>query len=123
MPQETPDVIQSPAMRISNMTVRVLHEYTGRGPTKARTTISGDVVVVILQDTLLKAERTLVDAGEGEFVRAIRRRFQSAMRQDLVQGVEEVLERRVVAFMSDNHVDPDIAAEMFVLEPQAPAPV
>ncbi len=121
MPQETPELIQSPSMRISNMTVRVLHEYTGRGPTKARTTITGDLVVVVLQDTLLKAERTLVDAGDGEFVRELRRRFQSAMREDLVQGVEEVLERRVIAFMSDNHVDPDIAAEMFVLEPEAPA--
>jgi hypothetical protein len=27
------------------------------------------------------------------------------------------MERKVVAFMSDNHIDPDYAAEVFVLEP------
>jgi hypothetical protein len=29
------------------------------------------------------------------------------------------VERKVIAFMSENHVDPDMAAEVFVLEPLA----
>lgn len=31
--------------------------------------------------------------------------------------IEELLGRRVIGFMSDNHLDPDLAAELFVLEP------
>jgi hypothetical protein len=38
------------------------------------------------------------------------------MRDDLVAVVEEPLERKVVAYMSANHIDPDLAAEVFVLE-------
>lgn len=32
--------------------------------------------------------------------------------------MEELTGRRVLAFLSDNHVDPDVAVETFVLEPQ-----
>lgn len=39
------------------------------------------------------------------------------MRSDLIAVVEERTGRRVAAFMSDNHIDPDFAAEVFVLEP------
>jgi uncharacterized protein YbcI len=96
-------------------------EYTGRGPTRARTSIRDDVVVVLLQDTLTKAERTLLAAGDVEFVLAARGRFQKTMRGDLVAAVEMLTEREVIAFMSTNHVDPDMAAEIFVLAPAAEA--
>lgn len=42
------------------------------------------------------------------------------MRHDLVAAVEELTGRTVVAFMSDNHVDPDMAAELFVLDSPVP---
>jgi hypothetical protein len=31
--------------------------------------------------------------------------------------VERQLHRKVIAFMSQNHIDPDLAVEVFVLEP------
>jgi len=71
----------------------------------------------ILEDTLTKAERSLVQAGREQLVLDTRRAFQSTMRDELVAAVEELSERRVIAFMSDNHIDPDIATESFVLEP------
>jgi hypothetical protein len=37
-----------------NLTVRLLSQYTGRGPTKARTFFNDDMVTVVLQDTLTK---------------------------------------------------------------------
>jgi uncharacterized protein YbcI len=40
------------------------------------------------------------------------------MREDLVTAVEMIAERKVIAFMSDNHIDPDMAVEVFVLEAQ-----
>jgi uncharacterized protein YbcI len=102
---------------ISNMVVRTLSEYTGRGPTRARTYLHDDVVTVVLQDTLTKGERSLVDDGLEELVLTMRKAFQTTMRDDLVSGVEEILGRTVAAFLSDNHLDPDVAVETFVLAP------
>jgi len=102
---------------ISNAAVRVLSEFTGRGPTKARTTLDRDLVVVVFGDALTKAELTLVEKGEGEFVIAMRHRFQKAMQNDLMNAVETLTERKVIAFMSANHLEPDLAVEVFVLEP------
>jgi len=110
----------SDAADISNRAVRLLHEYTGRGPTKARTTINHDSVMILFGDTLTKGEKKLADNGDGATVLQMRHRFQEAMRDDLIAAVEAVTERKVVAFMSANHIDPDMAAEVFVLEP-APA--
>jgi hypothetical protein len=39
------------------------------------------------------------------------------MRDDLIAIVERQLDRNVIAFMSQNHIDPDLAVEVFVLEP------
>jgi uncharacterized protein YbcI len=105
------------ASAISSGAVRMLHEYTGRGPTKARTTINRDTVMILLGDTLTKGERKLAEKGDAEVVLQMRHRFQEAMRDDLIALVEIQTERNVVAFMSANHIDPDMAAEVFVLEP------
>jgi hypothetical protein len=37
--------------------------------------------------------------------------------EDAIASVEELTGRTVTAFMSANHIDPDLAAELFVLEP------
>src|SRR5437763_6254570 len=105
------------AAAISTAAVRLLSEYTGRGPTHARTTIARDLVVILLGDTLTKGERTLVDKGEAQFVLDMRHRYQEAMRDELIALVETQMEHKVVAFMSDNHIGPDMGAEVFVLEP------
>ena len=100
---------------ISNMVVRLMSEYTGRGPTKARTYLQDDVVTVLLQDTLTKGERSLVGDGLEQTVLSVRKAFQGTMRHDLIRGIEDIVGRRVVAFLSDNHIDPDVAVEVFVL--------
>jgi uncharacterized protein YbcI len=112
---------QSISAAISNAVVRIMAEYTGRGPTKARTSIRDDVVLVLMQDTLTKGERSLLAAGQADFVLDTRHRFQRTMRDDLVAAVETLLQRTVIAFMSTNHMDPDMAAEIFVLQPAVQA--
>ena len=106
---------------ISNAVVRILHARTGRGPTEARTTISGDLVVCVVRDTLTVGERTLVDNGQEQTVLDVRKLYQMAMRQDLSAAVETHTGRKVIAFMSDNNIDPDTAIEAFILEPEASA--
>jgi uncharacterized protein YbcI len=101
---------------ISTAAVRLIAEYTGRGPTKAHTVINRDSVMILLGDTLTKGERSLAKMGMSDHVMETRRRYQMAMRDDLIRAVEEHTGRRVVAFMSDNHIEPDMAAEVFVLD-------
>jgi uncharacterized protein YbcI len=107
---------------ISTAAVQLLHEYTGRGPTKAKTLINDDVVTIVLADTLTKGERKLVDSGRSERVLQLRHDYQLTMRDDLIALVERQLERKVIAFMSQNHIDPDLAVEVFVLEPDVSGP-
>src|SRR5204863_6613106 len=87
---------------ISNGTVRMLQEYTGRGPTKARTTINQDTVMVLFGDTLTKGEKRLAENGDAATVLEMRHRFQEAMREDLIAIVQRETARKVVAFMSAN---------------------
>jgi uncharacterized protein YbcI len=104
---------------ISNGVVRLLREYTGRGPTKARTYMKDDLVSVVLEDSLTKGERSLVQDGESALVLAARKAYQRTMQRDLISLVEQLTGRKVIAFLSDNHLEPDVAVESFVLESSA----
>jgi uncharacterized protein YbcI len=107
---------------ISRHVVRLVAEYTGRGPTKARTTIRDNLVVCLTEDNMTKAERRLAQEGEDELVVTIRRKFQTTMRDDLVGGIEVLTGCKVVSFMSDHNAHTDHAVEVFVLDgaPQFP---
>jgi len=104
------------SLAISTAVVRELAATTGRGPIRAKTTLGDNAVFVVLQDTLTRGERSLVDAGESEAVLDLRRRWQKVMRGSCSRKIEDLTGRRVVGFMSDNHIDPDIAVEVFILE-------
>jgi hypothetical protein len=43
--------------------------------------------------------------------------FSIASREDLITVVEQIAGRRVEAFLSDNLHDPDVAVEIFLMEP------
>lgn len=113
------DTNNSVNLAVSNMIVRVLKHHEVRGPTTVRTNIARDNVTCILEDTLTKAERKLVENGEGRAVNEMRASMQRAMKGEFVAGVESLLQREVVSFMSANDVENSFAAEIFVL---APAP-
>jgi uncharacterized protein YbcI len=104
------------AAAISKAVVQLFSEHTGRGPTQARTTVDGELVVVILRDSMTQGERTLVRGGKEAEVLRLRRAFQETMSGDLVAVVERLTERNVQAFMSANHTRPDAAAEIFLLD-------
>jgi uncharacterized protein YbcI len=103
-------------MAISNTTVRLVRDYTGRGPAKARTTIRENIVLIMLEQTLTKGEQVLVDKGRGENVLALRREYQASMRDEISAEIAQLTGRNVIAMMSANHLNPDLAAEIFVLD-------
>jgi uncharacterized protein YbcI len=119
--RDGPGVHGQLAAAISTAVVHVFSDHTGRGPTKARTTLDGDLVVVILQEGMTKAERGLVHAGRDAEVLRLRRVLQETMRLDLIAAVERLTARTVQAFMSANHLAPDTAAEIFLMDRAADA--
>lgn len=100
---------------ISRLLVQLVSELTGRGPTKVRTDISPGVITVVMRDTFTKAERSLVADGQSQLVVAMRRAFQRTMSPTVIPAVEAITGRRVLAFLSDHHLDPDVSVETFVL--------
>ena len=101
---------------ISDAIVRVTADFIGRGPTRAKTYVNGNIVFCVMQDTLTRGERSLVADGDGESVREMRRRFQDAMRRHICGAVESLTGRTVVSFLSDNDVQTETAIEVFVLD-------
>jgi uncharacterized protein YbcI len=101
--------------------VRLLARYVGRGPTKARTTLSQNLVVVTFGDTMTRAEHNLVAAGEAEAVAAMRRVFQATMREEAVRVVEEIVGREVIAYLADIDTSANIGLVAFVLAPRSGA--
>ena len=104
-------------LAISNLVVRLLSEYTGRGATQARTHFNDNLITVVVQDLMTKGEHSLIRHGKGDLVLETRRAYQDSMGDELSAGVEDITGRRVVAFLSANHLEPDVAIENFMLAP------
>jgi uncharacterized protein YbcI len=102
---------------ISTEVVRLFRQHTGRGPTKAKTTISDGVIVVTLADCLTTPEKQLLDAGQRELVEQTRSALHRGMRAEAVHLVERLTRTEVVAYLNDQEFDPDLAVIVFVLAP------
>jgi uncharacterized protein YbcI len=100
---------------ISREMVRLQAQYYGRGPTKARTYITEDLVVVVLEETFTRAERTLIERGETEAIEQIRRRFQRHMADEFRAIVEQATGRVVKTFLSETDLKDDVSVEIFLL--------
>lgn len=102
---------------ISTSIVRILRERYGRGPMKAKTYALDDIIVVVLRaGGFTAAEQTMIDSGEPERVVAMREDFQRVMAKDYKDTIEELTDRRVLAFLSNAHVDPELTLEVFFVD-------
>jgi uncharacterized protein YbcI len=100
---------------ISNEIVRLQAEYYGKGPTRAKTYIVEDLVVVVLEESFTRAEKTLAERGERDAIEHIRRRFQQQMAEDFTSVVEQATGRKVRVFVSETNIDHDVSVETFLL--------
>lgn len=102
---------------ISNEMVQLMRDAVGKGPTRCKTHWAGDdILMVVLGGGGLAAERTLWEAGHGDAVRQARDALQDALEERMRTLIEAHVGRRVAAFMSAYHQDPDLQVEIFVLE-------
>lgn len=101
---------------VARAIVRYSAHQFGRGPTKAQAFYHDSIMVIVLEDQLTQAERSLVTGGQADAVEGTRRGFQELMRPYLRSTIERLTGCNVRAFLSANHFDPDVGAELFVLD-------
>jgi len=116
MQEMQPDVGRQ-AVQISNALTKNHREHFGRGAGSVKTIINRGFVISFLEEIYTPLERTMIEGGRRDLVHEARLAFQLMMQEKYVAIVEEATGRKVRAFMSQNHIDPDIAVEIFVLEP------
>ena len=102
---------------VSNGIVQLLRETYGRGPTKAKSYLNDNILLVVMEDILTTVERTLLDNGKESLVREVRLVYQAAETERFTGVVEQALGRKVLTYHSQVTFDPDMAFEIFVLEP------
>ena len=120
VPAAAADASQPLLLTISNEMVRIYKDQFGRGPTKVRTDWAGpDVLICTLRESFTPAERNLAQMGEFSRLRDTRMVFQYATRKGFVTAVEDIVHRKVTAFISGVDATVDVSAEIFYLEPAA----
>jgi uncharacterized protein YbcI len=95
--------------------VQLVKEHGDRGPTKCRTYIDDDLIIVLLRGGYGRMENTLFEDGKWLDVRAMRHAFQDTMQGRFTEVIERLTGRQVAAFMSASHQRPDLQIEAFVL--------
>lgn len=102
---------------VTNGIVKLFSDYYGRGPTKAKSYLLDDhILICVLEQTMTRVERTLVENGHGDKVREVRLTFQEAMAPEFKACVSQILGREVVAYHSQLTLDPDYGFEFFILK-------
>lgn len=104
------------AAEISATFVHLLKEHADRGPTKCRTYIDDDLVIVLMRGGFSRLENTLFEDGKWLDVRSMRHALQDTMEGRFTEVIERLTGRQVAAFMSATHQHPDLQMEVFVLD-------
>jgi len=101
---------------ITNRIVAFMREHYGRGPIKAKTYVLDNLVVCVLTDGFTAIERTMMQGGEPDRVLEMRRDFQRMMKEAYSEMIEQLTGRKVLAFLSQAHVEPDLTIEIFLMD-------
>jgi uncharacterized protein YbcI len=105
---------------ISTSIVKLVREHYGRGPIKAKTYALDDIVVVVMRGSgFTPLEQTMMDGPDddsAERVVAMREDFQRLMAERYRETIERLTGRKVLAFLSQAHVEPDITMEVFFVD-------
>jgi uncharacterized protein YbcI len=102
---------------ITNRIVAFMREHYGRGPIKAKTYVLDNLIVCVLTDGGFTAiERTMMEGREPDRVLEMRRDFQRMMKERYTEMIEALTDRKVLAFLSQAHIEPDLTIEIFLMD-------
>jgi uncharacterized protein YbcI len=104
---------------VTEAMVDLHRRYHHRVPVTARTQLlGGDLLVCVLGGVYTDVEKTMIELQKAPIVQETRSAFQNAMQQKFISAIERLSGRKVLAFISNHHVGPDIEIEIFVLQPE-----
>jgi uncharacterized protein YbcI len=103
---------------ITDAMVALHQRYHHRQPVTAKTLmLGGDLIATVMGGVYTDVEKTMIELQHSTIVQETRSVFQDAMKQRFIAEVERLSGRRVMAFISNHHVGPDIEIELFMLTP------
>ena len=103
---------------ISNAMVRAMKQYYGKGPTKAKSYMVDNYLLIAMEGRLTVVEETLLRAGKHHLVREFRQTFQNEMAGEFTEQIERLTGRKVLTYQSQLVFDPNTQFEIFVLDPR-----
>jgi uncharacterized protein YbcI len=103
---------------VTDAMVKLHQRYHHRKPITAKTLMLGDdLVACVLGGVYTDVEKTMIEIQRTTIVQETRNEFQNAMQHKFIQAIETLSGRKVLAFISNHHVGPDIEIELFLLRP------
>jgi uncharacterized protein YbcI len=115
-PEDREERGQGLLARISSEMVRAQKEFFGKGPTKAKTYILDDLLIIVMRGGMTTAEKTMLKFGQFDQVRQFRQLFENEMTERLTDMIEQLTQRKVLTYQSQVLFDPDVVVEMFVFD-------
>jgi uncharacterized protein YbcI len=104
---------------VTEAMVELHQRYHHRAPVTAKTLLlGGDLLACVMSGVYTDVEKTMIELQHTTIVQESRSAFQNAMQQKFIAAVEGLSGRRVIAFISNHHVGPDMEIELFLLAPE-----
>ena len=103
---------------VTDALVALHKRYHKREPVTAKSMLmSNELLACVMGGVYTEVEKTMIELEHHTIVQETRSAFQVAMQDRFIAEVERLSGRRVLAFISNCHVGPDLEVELFVLEP------
>jgi uncharacterized protein YbcI len=113
---QDPDDLGTRLADVTSALVRAKATYYGKGPTKAKSYLNDEYLFCVMEDGLTANEQTLLRAGEHDFVRSYRLKWQEIMAPVLMAEISEIMGSTILSYHSQIMFDPTRLVEMFVLD-------
>ena len=108
--------------RISTEMTRAQKRYFGVGPTSTKSYMLDDFLMIVMRGSQTVAEKTMLDFGEHDLVRAFRQAFENQMTAKLTGMIEELTGRKVLGYQSQILFEPEVVVELFFFDRGAGMP-
>jgi uncharacterized protein YbcI len=103
---------------VTDAMVALHKRYHHREPVTAKSMLmSNELLACVMGGVYTEVEKTMIELQRKTIVQQVRSAFQTAMQDRFIAEVERLSGRRVLAFISNCHVGPDLEIELFVLAP------
>ena len=115
---ETPLTGDALLAAVTDAMVALHKRYHHREPVTAKSVLmSNEMLACVMGGVYTDVEKTMIELQRQTIVQETRSAFQTAMQHKFIAAVELLSGRDVLAFISNQHVGPDMEIELFVLRP------